>query len=99
MDGIVGKTYQTYNYLHPCQEIDICHKLSQSENFVTKYPSSVAAILKFRFRDRPRDPDFPVDPDFGPGPVIQLGLGLCSGRKASEWRNQGRRRSGGIATD
>ena len=26
MDGIVGKTYQTYNSLPPCQEIDIsCH--------------------------------------------------------------------------
>ena len=31
MDGIVGKTYQTYNSLPPCQEIDIsCHKLSQN---------------------------------------------------------------------
>ena len=52
MDGIVGKTYQTYNSLLPCQEIDIsCHKLSQNGDFVSKYPSSAAAILKLRFRD------------------------------------------------
>ena len=37
MDGIVGKTYQTYNSLLPCQEIDIsCHKLSQNGDFVSK---------------------------------------------------------------
>ena len=52
MDEIVGKTYQTYNSLPPCQEIDIsCHKLSQNDHFVIKYPSSVAAILKLRFQD------------------------------------------------
>ena len=52
MDGIVGKTNQTYNSLPPCQEIDIsCHKLSQNGDFVSKYPSSVAAILKPSFRD------------------------------------------------
>ena len=52
MDGIVGKTHQTYNYLRPCQEIDIsCHKLGQNDDFVSKYPSSAAAILKLRFRD------------------------------------------------
>ena len=52
MDGIVGKTCQTYNYLPPCQEIDIsCHKLSHDGDFVSKYPSSAAAILKLRFRD------------------------------------------------
>ena len=52
MDGIVGKTYQTYNSLPPCQEIDISfHKLSQNDNFVSKYPSSVAAILKLCFQD------------------------------------------------
>ena len=52
MDGIVGKTYQTYNSLLPCQEIDIsCHKLSQNGDFVSKYPSSAAAILKLRFRN------------------------------------------------
>ena len=54
MDGIVGKTYQTYNYLPPHQEIDIslsCHKLSENDNFVSKYPSSVADILKLRFCD------------------------------------------------
>ena len=52
MDGIVGKRYQTYNSLLPCQEIDIsCHKLSQNGDFVSKYPSSAAAILKLRFRD------------------------------------------------
>ena len=27
------------------------HKLSQNDNFESKYPSSVAAILKLRFRD------------------------------------------------
>ena len=68
MDGIVGKTYQTYNSLPPCQEIDIsCHKLSQNGDFVSKYPSSVAAILKPSFRDH-------VTPIFQP--VIQLGLDL-----------------------
>ena len=52
MDGIVGKTYQTYNSLLPCQEINIsCHKLSRNGDFVSKYPSSAAAILKLRFRD------------------------------------------------
>ena len=52
MDGIVGKTYQTYNSLFPCQEIDISfHKLSQNGDFVNKFPSSAAAILKLRFRD------------------------------------------------
>ena len=50
MDGIVGKRYQTYNSLLPCQEIDIsCHKLSQNGDFVSKYPSSAAAILKLVF--------------------------------------------------
>ena len=76
MDGIVGKTYQTYNSLPPCQEIDIsCHKLSQNDNFVSKYRSLVAAILKPRFRDH-------VTPIFQPtpisDPVIQLGLDLVS---------------------
>ena len=52
MDGNVGKTYQTYNSLPLCQEIDIsCHKLGQNDDFVSKYPSWVAAILKPRFRD------------------------------------------------
>ena len=42
MDSIVGKTYQTYNSLPPCQEIDIYHnKLSLIDNFVSKYPISV----------------------------------------------------------
>ena len=46
MDGIVGKTYQTYNSLPPCQEIDIsCHKLSQNGDFVSKYPSSVVVTI------------------------------------------------------
>ena len=77
MDGIVGKTYQTYNSLPPCQEIDIsCHKLSQNGDFVSKYPSSVAAILKPSFRDHAHDSDFPAGSDFGPRPVIQLGLDL-----------------------
>ena len=54
MDGIVGKTYQTYNSLPPCQEIYIsCHILSQNGDIVSKYPSSVAAILKPSFRDQP----------------------------------------------
>ena len=47
MDGIVGQTDQTYNSLRPCQEIGIsCHKLGQNDDFVSKYPSSAAAILK-----------------------------------------------------
>ena len=34
MDGTVGKIYQAYNFLPPCQEINIsCHKLSQIDNF------------------------------------------------------------------
>ena len=45
------------------------------EDFVNKYPSSVAAILKHSFRDHVT-PDFPAGSDFGPGPVIQLGLDL-----------------------
>ena len=78
MDGIVGKTYQTYNNLPPCQEIDIsCHKLSQNNNLVSKYPSLVAAILKLRFSG-PRDSDFPADPDFGHGLTIQLGPDLLT---------------------
>ena len=52
MDGIVGKTYQTYNSLPPYQEIDMsCHKLSQNDNFGSKYLSSVAATFKHRFRE------------------------------------------------
>ena len=77
MDGIVGKTYQTYNSLPPCQEIDIsCHKLSQNGDFVSKYPSSFAAIFIETQFSGPRDSDFPAGSDFGPGPVIQLGLDL-----------------------
>ena len=68
MDGIVGKTYQIYNSLPPCQEIDIsCHKLSQNGDFVSKYPSSVAAILKLRFRDH-MTPIFQLAPISDPGP-------------------------------
>ena len=64
MDGIVGKTYKTYNSLPPCQEIDIsCHKLSQNDDFVS---SSVAAILKPRFRDH-------VTPIFQPTPISDMG--------------------------
>ena len=78
MDGIVGKTYQTYDSLPPCQEIDVsCHKLSQNGDFVSKYPSSAAAILKLRFSG-PRDSDFLAGPDFGAGPAIWLGLDLIS---------------------
>ena len=67
MDGIVGKTYQTYNSLRPCQEIDIsCHKLGQNDDFVSKYPSSAAAILKLRFRDH-------VTPIFQPVPISDPG--------------------------
>ena len=52
LDDIVGKTYQTYNSLPPCQEIDIsCHKLSQNDHFVGKHPSLVIAVLKLRFGD------------------------------------------------
>ena len=68
MDGIVGKTYQIYNSLAPCQEIDIpIHKLSQNGDFVSKYPSSVAAILKPSFRDH-------VTPIFQPALISDLGL-------------------------
>ena len=67
MDGIVCKTYQTYNSLPPYQEIDIsCHKLSQNDDFVSKYPSSVTAILKLRFLDH-------VTPIFQPTPILDLG--------------------------
>ena len=66
-DGIVGKTYQTYYSLPPCQEIVISrHKLSQNDNFVSKYPTSVAAILKPRFRDH-------VTPIFQPTPISEPG--------------------------
>ena len=65
--GIVGKTHQTYNFLPPCQEIDISrHKLSQNDNFVSKYQSSVAAILKPHFQDH-------VTPIFQPTPILHLG--------------------------
>ena len=68
MDGIVGKTYQIYNSLPPCQEIDIsCHKLSQNGDFVSKYPNLVAAILKLRFRDHVT-PIFQQAPISDPGP-------------------------------
>ena len=69
MDGIVGKTYQTYNSLPPCQEIDIhvsCHELCQNGDFVSKYPSSVTAILKLRFRDH-------MTPIFQPAPISDPG--------------------------
>ena len=76
MDGIVGKTYKTYNSLPPCQEIDIsCHKLSQNDNFVSKISEFGCRHLETPFSG-PRDPDFPADPNFGSGPVIQLGLDL-----------------------
>ena len=51
-----------------CQEIDIsCHKLCQNGDFVSKYPSSVAAILKLRFRDY-------VTPIFQLAPISDPGL-------------------------
>ena len=63
----VGKTYQTYNSLPPCQEIVTSrHKLSQNDNFVSKYPSSVTAILKPRFRDH-------LTPIFQPTPISEPG--------------------------
>ena len=43
-----------------------CHKLNQNDNFVSKYPSSVAAILKLRFRDH-------VTPIFQPTPISDPG--------------------------
>ena len=68
MDGIVGKTYQTYHSLPSCQEIDISrHKLTQNDNFVSKYPSSVAAILKPRCLDH-MTPIFQPTPISDPGP-------------------------------
>ena len=33
-----GKTCQIYDSLHSCQEIDLCHKLSQNGHFVSKFP-------------------------------------------------------------
>ena len=42
------------------------HKLSQNDNFVSEYPSSVAAILKPRFRDH-------VTPIFQPTPISDPG--------------------------
>ena len=74
MDDIVGKTYQTYNSLPPCQEIDIsCHKLSQNDDFVSRVwsppswnPICGTTWLRFsslpRFRTRARNP-------VGPRPV------------------------------
>ena len=68
MDDIVGKTYQTYNSLPPWQEIVISRdKLIQNDNFVSKYPSSAAAILKLRFRDHVTTIFQPV-PISDPGP-------------------------------
>ena len=76
MDNIVGKTYQTYNSLPPYQEIGIsCQKLSQNDDFVSKYYSSVAAILKPNIRDHVT-PIFQPTPISDPGPFIQLGLDL-----------------------
>ena len=67
MDGIAGKTYQTYDSLPPWKEIDIsCQKLSQNGDFASKYPSSVAAILEPRFRDQ-------VTPIFQPTPILDPG--------------------------
>ena len=43
-----------------------CHKLGQNDDFVSKYPSSVAAILKPRFRDH-------MTPIFQPTPISELG--------------------------
>ena len=52
LDDIVGKTCQIYNSLPPCKETDISfHKLCQNGHFVSSLSSSVAAILKRRFRD------------------------------------------------
>ena len=42
------------------------HKLSQNDNFVSKYPSSVTAILKPRFRDH-------VTPIFQPTLILEPG--------------------------
>ena len=56
------------NYLPPYQEIDIsCYKLSQNDNFVSKYPSSVATIWKLRFR-------YHLTPIFQPTPISDPGL-------------------------
>ena len=43
-----------------------CHKLGQNDDFVSKYPSSAAAILKLRFRDH-------VTPIFQPVPISDPG--------------------------
>ena len=44
-----------------------CHKLGQNDDFVSKYLSSVAAILKPRFRDHVT-PIFQLTPISEPGP-------------------------------
>ena len=60
MDGIVGKTYQTYNSLPPCQEIDMSrHKLSIIlwVNIRVRLPPSwnpVFGTTRLRFSSRPR---------------------------------------------
>ena len=69
----------------PCHEIDIsCHKLSQSDKFVSKYPSSVAAILKLRFRDH-MTPIFHPTPILGPGPQSSWALTWSSTRLAGRF--------------
>ena len=50
MDDIVDKTRRICSYLLPCQEIDMtCHKLSPNGHFMSKFPSSTAAILPAGF--------------------------------------------------
>ena len=65
--GKVEKKY-TKSFHAGLKEINIsCHKLSQNDDFVSKYPSSVAAILKPRFLDHVT-PIFQLVPISGPGP-------------------------------
>ena len=85
IDGIVGKTYQTYNSLLPCQEIDItCHKLSQNDNYgvyirVRSPPSwnSVFGTTWLRFSSRP---GFRTQArnSVGPWPGVGVTKQICS---------------------
>ena len=84
MDGIVGKTYQTYISLSPCQEIDIsCDKLSQNDNFVRSPASwnSVSGTMWLRF--------------FQPTPILDLGP--QSSWASTCWTGRGRSWITGLA--
>ena len=84
-----GKTYQTYNSLPPCQEIDISrHKLCQNDSCASKYPISVAAILKLRLRDHVT-PNFQPTPISDPGPQSSWASQTCLPRPGPNHKVQG----------